>query len=342
MSVSARPDDLGAGFDLALGEECDSANFARPLPRVSVRESVPSTDAVVWSLPAHASPGEWCGRVIHFGHTRPSGEKDHRTSRRRCGRASCSVCALAPGGWASREADAIAARVLAGRPKVARLPIHVTVSPAKETWPRFYTRGDYPKVRAEAYRQARAKGLLGAAWIFHPKRMPTDRWATKKDGTRSDTRDRCEDGPHYHAIGYGWMGESHPEGERWSVWNLGTRKSVRGTAFYCLTHAGLSSLPTAGISPMPDLSHPRGPFEAVTWTGILSYRMRITVPEASAPSKCAVCGVEVPQKEWYRLTWAGSGPPPDGSGVCAPGEWRAEELDETAGFGGRVWVMVEV
>ena len=300
-------------------------------------------DAVVWSLPGHDAPGESCGRQTYFGHDTPSGETHYRSALRRCGRASCSTCALAPGGWASREADAIAARVLAGREKAtARLPIHVTVSPAEELWPRFHTRGDYPKVRAEAYRQARAKGLLGAAWIFHPKRMPTGRWASKKDGMPVNARDRCEDGPHYHAVGYGWMGKTHPKVERWTVWNLGTRKSVRATAFYCLTHAGLSSLPTQGISPMPDLSHPRGPFETVTWTGILSYRMKIDVPDDPEPLRCVVCRAEVPQKEWYRLTWAGSGPPPDGSGVCAPLEWRAEELDETAGFGGRVWVMVEV
>ena len=60
--MSARPDDLGAGFDLALAEECVSANLARSLPRVPVRESVPSTDGgVSWILPGHGAPRETCG-----------------------------------------------------------------------------------------------------------------------------------------------------------------------------------------------------------------------------------------------------------------------------------------
>ncbi len=349
--MSARPDYLGAGFDLALEEESDSLGLsrvgldhdtlARPLPR----DPLLPTDRVLWNLPGHGVAGESCGRRTYFGHRAPNGETHYRSALRRCGRASCPTCALAPGGWASREADAITARVLAGRPKVARSPIHLVVAPAPEFWPKFYIVGDYPKVRNEANRQAVRKGLRGAAWIFHSARMPTGRWAEKKDGEPAHTRDHCVDGPHYHAIGYGWMGASHPDDERWVVWNLGSRpslRSVRATAFYCLTHAGTSSLPTAGISPMPDLSHRRGPFETVTWTGILSYRMKIHVPDDPKPVRCAVCGVKVPQKEWYRLTRTASGPPLEPSGVCVPSEWRAVELDATAGYGGRVWVEVEV
>ena len=288
---------------------------------------------VRWSLPGHGEPGPTCGHQTYLVHSAMNGESHYRPARRTCGRATCPTCALAPGGWASREADAITARVRAGKPASARLPVHVVVSPAAETWSRFDRVRDYPKARAEAYRRARAKGLLGAAWVFHPYRMPTGRWTSRKDGEPSHFRDRCVEGPHYHAIGYGWMSESRPETERWVVWNLGVRRSVRATAFYCLTHAGISSLVPDGTSPMPDLSHPRGPFETVTWTGILSYRVPLTVPEDPHAAKCPVCGEEVPFNDWEVASWVGQGPPPTAPGVCRPNEWIVERLDFTGGWG---------
>ena len=208
-------------------------------------------------------------------------------------------------------------------------------------WSKFNHTKDYPKLRAEAYRRARAKGLLGAAWVFHPVRMPTNRWIVRKDMTPSNPRDHCVDGPHYHAIGYGWIGESHPEKERWAVWNLGVRKSVRATAFYCLTHAGISSRLPDGNSPMPDLSHPRGPFETVTWTGILSYRVPLTVPDDPQATKCPVCGEEVPRNDWHVASFVGQGPPPVAPGVCLPSEWVVERLDLTGGWG-QAFVVREV
>ncbi len=303
---------------------------------------------VRWSLPGHGEPGPTCGHQTYLVHSAMNGESHYRPARRTCGRATCPTCALAPGGWASREADAITARVRAGRPASARLPIHVVISPAEEFWDAFERfrrkrRSDgrvvidsdfgYPKLRAEAYRMARAHGLLGGACIPHHVRMPTDRWKTKKDGSPSHFRDHCVEGPHFHAIGYGWMSESHPQTERWTVWNLGVRRSVRATAFYCLTHAAISSEDLDGTSPMPDLSHPRGPFETVTWFGSLSYRVRLTVPEDPHAAKCPVCGEEVPLNDWEVASWVGQGPPPTAPGVCRPNEWIVERLDLTGGWG---------
>lgn len=62
----------------------------------------------------------------------------------------------------------------------------------------------------------------------------------------------------------------------------------------------------------------------MTWFGDLSYRSVPMEEVSPGMPKCPVCGIEVPAEEWFRLTWVGSGPPPEGSGVCDPVQWRAE------------------
>jgi hypothetical protein len=316
---------FGDGFDLAVVEE------RLPFEQPSAETASAEDDEITWEFPGHGEPGNRCGERIWLGHDAGS-EWHHRSAIRRCGRSTCPTDALAPGGWAYREAAAIARRVEAGRPKGQR-PIHIVVAPAPEFWPLIRTPRGKRAFRKECYRLARKKGLRGAAWIFHHARVPTERWGRQKDGTRAPPKFRCVDGPHYHAIGYGWIGESKPAEERCVVWNLGVRRSVFATAFYALSHAGIARWAHAGTSPTPDLSRSRGPVETVTWTGILSYRAKIEVPEAPGPVRCPVCRDEVPLREWRRIVWCGSGPPPDLAGVCREGEWRAERLDRTGGWG---------
>ena len=99
----------------------------------------------------------------------------------------------------------------------------------------------------------------------------------------------------------------------WVVKNLGVRKSVRGTAFYLLSHAA------KGILPTPDQ---RGP-EVVTWAGSMAYnRLRIEDP-APRPIRCAVCGQEISKSDWFQLQWIGSDPPPEAeAGACDRGCWE--------------------
>ena len=114
--MSARPDDLGAGFDLALEEEGDSAAVARPLPREAVHVSVPSTDGgVSWILPGRGAPRETCGSFRTWYHR--DGPKwdgpgrDKWNQRMSCGRFDCPKCYK---DWAAREAGRIADRVMLG------------------------------------------------------------------------------------------------------------------------------------------------------------------------------------------------------------------------------------
>jgi hypothetical protein len=49
--------------------------------------------------------------------------------------------------------------------------------------------------------------------------------------------------------------------------------------------------------------------EAVTWFG----KWVSDLPDDSDGIVCPECGEVVPVKEWYRVSWGGSGPPPEGT-----------------------------
>ncbi len=68
------------------------------------------------------------------------------------------------------------------------------------------------------------------------------------------------------------------------------------------------SLDPAGVIPQPN-DNSAYATEAVTWFG----EWADPLPDDSDGIVCPVCDKTVPMKEWYRVSWAGSGPPPEGS-----------------------------
>ena len=163
--------------------------------------------------------------------------------------------------------------------------------------------------------------------VFHPVRLDSPRWG----GTGCP-----HDGPHFHVLGDSWLDlpavvALHAR-DGWVVKGLkvrGSLGSVRKTALYLLSHAGQATLLSAGNPAMEEPTRARTPLEAVTWFGTLSYN-KLKVPlSRSEGAFCEVCGCLVPLAEWVEVHWRGKGPPPEGSGVCDPTDWRAEAHDRT-------------
>ena len=308
--MSARPDDLGAGFDLAFHEECDSAAHARPLPRVSVRESVPSTDAVVYwdlpgqgepcGLPAHPAFG-WngCGRRGADGHAIP-----YLVT---CDSRSCPTCWRK--GWLQREASRCAA-VLSAERKARQAcgkrwrVVHASVNPPRSLWHLADTQRGFRQLRSRAYRVARKAGVEGGCAVFHRVRC-----ADKDDPTETD-------GPHFHVLGFGWIADGSQTFKRtgWIVKNHGVRlgtAAIMGTARYVLSHShraeGNLLEGKSGGSTL-----------TVTWFG-----RTVSVSEIHGEGRfCPLCEVSYPLCEWTRLEWAGQGPPPTEPCAWVRSDWR--------------------
>ena len=177
-------------------------------------------------------------------------------------------------------------------------PIHVVVSvPQKEA---HLIHDDYKKLRRKVYRIAERAGVKGGCAIFHPyaneemheetpKKILIDQstgdfdpdsikaYYAKMDQTIQFWHVR----PHFHLICYGWIDEDAVkdihEKTGWVVRNLGVRDSVRNTAHYQLSHAGIKS----GV-------------QTVAWFGKLSNRnyKKLNPAQKLKPSKpkCPVCG----------------------------------------------------
>jgi len=184
-----------------------------------------------------------------------------------CHRPLCPKCWS---DWANRECDnskkRLDAFVLKNHGGKRLKPIHVIVSIPHE---------DYglslQKLRKKTYRALKRVGLLGGMLIYHPKRK-------KKAGEWYFS-------PHFHVLGYGWLRDVKRNyvHSGYVVKNVGVRKSVRGTIYYQLSHAGISEK-----------------FHTVTWFGKLSYN-KLRVPKIEKEEQiCPLCGQKL-----RRLIWIG-------------------------------------
>jgi hypothetical protein len=129
-----------------------------------------------------------------------------------------------------------------------RNPIHLTVSPEKDFWDM-----PYPQLRANVYRVLKAVGIVGGSVIYHPFRTKPLRYS-----------------PHFHVLGYGWHNGRSISG--WVIKNLGIRKSVRATALYQLSHAGVHH-----------------GFHTITWFGKLAYNVLKVSPMEDFEPICPLC-----------------------------------------------------
>ena len=185
-----------------------------------------------------------------------------------CHRPLCPECWSV---WANRECDnsmkRLDAFVLKNHGGKRLNPIHVIVSVPHE---------DYglslPEMRKKVYKSLKRVGLIGGMLIYHSKRkMKASSWYFS---------------PHFHVVGYGWIRDTRRNYlfSGYLVKNVGVRKSVRGTIYYQLSHAGISDK-----------------FHTVTWFGHLAYN-KLRVPKIEEePQVCPLCN-----KRLRRLLWIGN------------------------------------
>ena len=185
-----------------------------------------------------------------------------------CHRPLCPKCWS---DWANRECDSakrrLAAFVLKNRHGSRLKPVHVIVS---------VPRRDYglslQKLRRKVYRALKRVGLVGGMLIFHSK--------------RKNKRGEWYFSPHFHVIGYGWIHDVRRNYvySGYVVKNVGVRKTVRGTIYYQLSHAGISEK-----------------YHTVTWFGLLAYNKLRVAKMPKEAQICPLCGNRL-----RRLLWIGA------------------------------------
>jgi len=277
--------------------------------------------------------GESCGRSANppsLWHVhRVGGTFHHVPFPDVCDRRDCPTCWSK--GWLHRAAGHVAGvlRSWAGERRSSgrgSAVIHLAVSPPRALWPLATepTGRGFEKLRQRAYRAAARAKFEGGAWVFHARRR------VPAPGSRAGADDCGAEGPHFHALGFGWI--EQPRNRRgWVVKNLGVRRgwaSVNGTARYVLDHSFRreATEPAEGILPV---GKSRGLTLTVTWTG---ERPRAAVVDAEG-RWCPVCEDLVPTGEWYRADWVGKEGPPTEPGTSALSSWRAWVPDSVGTFG---------
>jgi len=363
VPLSARPDDLGAGFDLAFNEERALRDLARPLPCAPVS----STDGVSWVLPGHGAPRETCGQFRTWGHRESSGW-DWWKQRRSCGRFDCPMCYQE---WASREAGRISDRVMLGLgAHLQRVSLGKSAHPQCGCVRQGTLDGDsFPTLGPECVRGKNGavvhwrwtRGRRQAVHVVIPpppalwhltatldgfltlralaysqaKAAGVDgacmvfheyRLGDRWDNSRGGT---CVAGPHWHAIADAWTvptrAEDIAEG-KWAIWNVGLRDSVYATALYLLSHAPRAER-SSGTSPNDKVVRP---VQTVTWVGTWSYGcMKHPKPtEEGVPVVlCPVCKRLVPRTACFELANGGTGPPDGDSGHADVLAFRAVSFE---------------
>jgi hypothetical protein len=267
-------------------------------PQVAVEDlgigaGVQTDSALRFEFPGHGAAGPTCGQSIRYAHAPTGGGPAHWTQNASsCNKASCPLDFEK---WAAHEAVEIARRVGDGLPRVGRKnAIHVVASPP-QAWALTAMRGrrSFVKMRRRAQKLLRRVGVVGGCLIFHHKRVAS-RW---------NDRPFCADGPHFHAIGAGWIEGTAELAKKigWVVVNLGVRKSVYATALYILSHAGL------GYPASAKTEQARMAVNTVVWFGEWSYQKFPSVPGPDEEGRwCPICEAYVPVREWFKLE---PGPP---------------------------------
>jgi len=206
-----------------------------------------------------------------------------------CFRQACPFCWKK---WAARETKRAARRLRAFKLKGRNLkPIHVVV-----TIPYADFGLTLREMRVKVYRILKKLNILGGMCIYHP-----DRWRNVF----------AYFAPHFHIIGYGWLGDTRRnyKASGYVVRNLRVRKSIEGTIWYQLSHAGFAA------------KH-----HTVTWFGCLSYNKLKVPKEKPEEHLCPFCMGKLKQVLWI------------GDGDCP-----LSSVEGSRGYGGaQGWVYADV
>jgi hypothetical protein len=216
--------------------------------------------AAQWLLPGTGQHYPSCGTYLTFGCLEHD-PKYIKKVKYSCDRAECPICFK---GWLRKAVQGTCKRIEAGKPSPRAQPIHVTLSPPKSDHKPLKFKEYYLKTRRKAIKIAKKSGLHGGCLIFHPYReiRPKKLWYWS---------------PHFHAMGYGWINSAEIYAKHgWVVKNHRVRKSIGGTIYYQLSHAGVK----------------RG-HHVITWFGTLSWRMLKKVASTSEAELCPICGARL-------------------------------------------------
>ena len=257
-SFENSPCPPGGGSSLHLGAVLKGDPQGTPTYAKSLHWAEVAGAGLQWVFPGQGVEYSTCG-TYHV-----KGCLEHQPAylkkiKDNCGRASCPVCYKS---WLVKTTEKMVDRIEGGCPRTHRKPIHVTVSPAPGEWDKFKTLDGFRKLRRKAIKIAKQAGLKGGCTVPHPFRenrvFKNWRWS-----------------PHFHVIGYGWIKGTKQlyEDTGWIVQNHRIRKTVGGTAYYQLTHAGI-----------------RQGIHAVSWFGILSWKNLKRDPIRAEPETCPICG----------------------------------------------------
>ena len=235
-----------------------------------------------WHLPGTKEPYGTCGlwattgclNVTKHVELRADGESHAgkiyiKHFQRCCFKADCKKCYLK---WAKREAHKSARRIERYQELSGKQPIHVIVSPPSSAWEK-----EIKSWRKEVYKIIKKVKVRGGACIYHPFRYNKElnEWYYS---------------PHFHVLCFGWLIDVGKEYAKtgYVIKNLGVRKTIYGTIYYQLTHAGIH----------------KGRHSLV-WFGSLSYS-KLRMPKEPASDICPVC-----ERALVRIWWVPTdrGPP---------------------------------
>ncbi len=277
---------------------------------------------IIFSLPGQSYHKSYCqsfGYIAHY----PKRKKEYHVRRykRSCYRRDCDQCYK---DWAKRESINISLRILEYELQRKKKPIHVVLSPPQDV--KYDTMSSFKMLRKRAYKIALKIGIEGGVLIFHERAI---RYVNKEEYLKHHD---YSEGPHFHILGFGWILQGRVKDlfrkEGWIVKNLGVRKSVKKTAEYILSHSvrGEANEPAEGILPISQsmkegqiLKHKE--LHTETWFGTLSYnKFHAKIVKGGDSIYCALCDCEVERSNWWLVSWAGQGPPPDSDFFAEPFE----------------------
>lgn len=266
-----------------------SQNVAPPTGILPIGSSVHSV------MVGHGIEKDDCGKFLTYGclnieahnHSDNPEHHDHADVWRikvSCNRPSCPVCYEK---WAMRVAQRVAHRFKHARlyKEKALNVVHLTAelhAPLKAS--------DTPeKLRTRLIKALKRRGILGGSIVYHATR----RRCVKCNAKIPPKWNRCpvcaskwewKISPHFHILTYDWLenvGQNYQK-DHWFVKNLRMRKSVLGTVYYELNHAGY----------LGDKKH------HVTWFGDLNSRNFKCVKLPKPELKCRICGAKL-KKLYY-------------------------------------------